>query len=60
MINKKMEELKKSSAAGRREVPMAKATENDWNSRYDSLTGGRYGQKPNYNSMPSKFEHKSS
>jgi hypothetical protein len=29
MINKKMEELK-AGAAVRRDVPMAKATENDW------------------------------
>lgn len=47
-----MEELK-TSADSRREVPMARATENDWRNRYQSLTGGRYGKtEPNYASEP--------
>ncbi|KAI6182419.1 Serine arginine repetitive matrix protein [Aphelenchoides bicaudatus] len=51
MINKKMEELK-ATATGRRDVPMAKATENDWRNRYQSLTGGRYGKEVDYSSHP--------
>jgi hypothetical protein len=49
-----MEEIKKlNESTSRREVPMAKATENDWKNRYDSLVGGRYGSKnPNYASEP--------
>lgn len=31
---------------------MAKATENDWKNRYNSLVGGRYGAEPNYKSEP--------
>lgn len=60
-----MQELK--AAPVRRDVPMAKATENDWKNRYQSLTGGRYGRvglsqmtkvvcnfkdEPNYASLP--------
>ncbi|KAI6203408.1 Serine arginine repetitive matrix protein [Aphelenchoides besseyi] len=42
IINKKMEELKASASS--REITAARATENDWKHRYQSLTGGRYGK----------------
>lgn len=44
LVEKKVMELKIASASKPVEQTYAKATEVDWQHRYNSLTGGRYGK----------------
>lgn len=50
LVERKIHELKTTNTK-QKEQPFAKATETDWNHRYQSLTGGRYGtSQPNFSS----------
>ena len=49
LVEKKVQELKIANASKPSEQTYAKATEIDWQHRYKSLTGGRWGKvEPKY------------